>query len=292
MAKINDDLIKDLAMKKVVLFLGSGVSSSVDLDEKDRFKGWNDFLIDAAQDREEPLKSQVNELITSRDYLLACELLQSNYAESWEKKVSDEYGRAASPSDLHKALISLKQRIVITTNFDKLIEDAWSNSLSNGERHFKVLAGINNDSFKVLKDHDTSYIIKIHGSIDDFSKVVFSRSQYIKLAFGNDSYTSFIDSLLLNYTFLYVGFSMDDPAILGIMEMYALRYSNARPHYIFTPKGVPENIQKIHRELRKLIVIPYSSENKHSELTELIKQMSLDAEVKKKEYIANFMSKI
>lgn len=292
MAKINDDLIKDLALRKVVLFLGSGVSSSVDLAEKDRFKGWAEFLKDAANDIEEPLKTQINELINSRDYLLACELLQESYAENWEGKVSEEYGRAAAPSDLHKSLISLKQRIVITTNFDKLIEDAWSDSLKNGERHFKVLSGINNDSFKILKDHETSYILKIHGSIDDFSKLIFSRSQYIRLAFGNDNYSSFIDSLLLNYTFLYVGFSMDDPAILALMEMYALRYPNARPHYIFTPNGLHENITKIHRELRKLIVIPYSTEDQHAELPRLISKMSQDAEARKREYIASMMSKL
>lgn len=140
-----------------------------------------------------------------------------------------------------------------------------------GERHFKILAGLNNDVFKVLKDHDASYVIEIHGSIVDFSKVVFSRTQYIKLSFGNDSYSSFIESLLLNYTFLYVGFSMDDPAILSLTEMYALRYSNARPHYILTPDNLPENILKVNRDLRKLIVIPYSPDNKHAELPVIIR---------------------
>ncbi|MCW0321005.1 SIR2 family NAD-dependent protein deacylase [Pantoea dispersa] len=291
MIKINDDLIKDLSLKKVVLFIGSGVSSSATLEEKDRFKGWGDFLSAAAQDREEPLRKQIKDLISARDYLLACELLQESYAESWEMKVSEEYGRAASPSKLHKSIISLKQRILITTNFDKLLEDAWSESLANGERHYKVISGINNDSFKVLKDHDTAYLIKIHGSIDDFSKIVFSRSQYIKLAFGNDNYSSFIESLLLNYTFHFIGFSMDDPAILSIMEMYALKYPNSRPHYIFTSDSNHENINKIHRALRKLIVLPYSDENNHAELPLIIDKMAQDAEVKKKEFIASLLVK-
>ncbi|MDH8045799.1 SIR2 family protein, partial [Klebsiella pneumoniae] len=74
----------------------------------------------------------------------------------------------------------------------------------------------------------TSYIIKIHGSIDDVSNIVFSRSQYIRLAFGNENYSLFLDSLLLNYTFLFVGFSMDDPAITSLMELYAYRYPRSR----------------------------------------------------------------
>ncbi|WP_350313749.1 SIR2 family protein [Dickeya fangzhongdai] len=175
----NEDLINDLSQQKVVLFLGSGVSSSVNLDAVNRFKGWPDFLEDAAKDRNNTLKRQIKNLLKAKDYLLACELLQADYGDTWEIKVTEEYGRAAQPSVLHKALISLRQRIILTTNFDKLVESAWASSLADGERHFKVISKVDNDIFKVLKEHDTSYIIKIHGSIDDVSNIVFSRSQYI-----------------------------------------------------------------------------------------------------------------
>ncbi|WP_227646137.1 SIR2 family protein, partial [Klebsiella pneumoniae] len=89
--------------------------------------------------------------------------------------------------------------------------------------------------------------------------MVFSRSQYIRLAFGNENYSLFLDSLLLNYTFLFVGFSMDDPAITSLMELYAYRYPRSRPHYIITSSNIPQNIREIHRRLRKLIVIPYNA---------------------------------
>ncbi|EPB2229191.1 SIR2 family protein, partial [Klebsiella quasipneumoniae] len=241
MAIYNEDLINDLAQRKVVLFLGAGVSSSVNLDADNRFKGWPTFLEDASKDREPSLKKQIKKLLSSKDYLLACELLQADYGESWERKITEEYGRAAQPSSLHRALISLGQRIILTTNFDKLIESAWTSSLADGDRHFKVISKVDNDIFKVLKEHDTSYIIKIHGSIDDVSNIVFSRSQYIRLAFGNENYSLFLDSLLLNYTFLFVGFSMDDPAITSLMELYAYRYPRSRPHYIITSSNIPQN---------------------------------------------------
>lgn len=291
MAIYNDDLISDLAQQKVVLFLGAGVSSSVNLEMKNRFKGWPSFLEGAAEDRCVALKRQIKNLLKSKDYLLACELLQADYGESWERKVTEEYGRAAQPSSLHNSLISLRQRIILTTNFDKLIESAWSSSLVDGERHFKVISKVDNDIFKVLKEHDSSYIIKIHGSIDDVSNIVFSRSQYIRLAFGNENYSSFLDSLLLNYTFLFVGFSMDDPAITSLMELYAYRYPKSRPHYIFTENTIPENIKSIHRRLRKLIVIPYSAKNNHAELPILINDMAKKADIKTKENIAALLAK-
>lgn len=291
MAIYNEDLINDLAQQKVVLFLGAGVSSSVNLDADNRFKGWPKFLEDASNDREPSLKKQIKKLLSSKDYLLACELLQADYGESWERKITEEYGRAAQPSSLHRALISLGQRIILTTNFDKLIESAWTSSLADGDRHFKVISKVDNDIFKVLKEHDTSYIIKLHGSIDDVSNIVFSRSQYIRLAFGNENYSLFLDSLLLNYTFLFVGFSMDDPAITSLMELYAYRYPRSRPHYIITSNNIPQNIREIHRRLRKLIVIPYNARNNHAELPELIEEMAEKVEIKMRTNIASMLAK-
>ncbi len=287
----NEDLINDLAQQKVVLFLGAGVSSSVNLDANDRFKGWPEFLDDAAKDRNATLRKQIKHLLKAKDYLLACELLQADYGDAWERKVTEEYGRAAQPSILHKALISLRQRIILTTNFDKLVESAWASSLADGERHFKVISKVDNDIFKVLKEHDSSYIIKIHGSIDDVSNIVFSRSQYIRLAFGNENYSLFLDSLLLNYTFLFVGFSMDDPAITSLMELYAYKYPKSRPHYIITNNKIPQNIRDIHRSLRKLIVIPYDPKNNHEQLPLLIEDMVQKVDLKVKANIAELLAK-
>lgn len=292
MSIYSDDLISDLAQQKVVVFLGAGVSSSVNLEERYRFKGWPAFLEAAALDRNQDLKTQVTALLNAKDYLLACELLQADYGEEWERKVTEEYGRAAKPSSLHKSLIALKQRIILTTNFDKLIESAWDASLSDGDRYFKVITKVDNDIFRVLREHESSYIIKIHGSIDDVNNIVFSRSQYIRLAFGNENYSSFLDSLLLNYTFLFVGFSMDDPAITSLMELYTFRYPKSRPHYLITSSSLAENIKAVHRKLRKLIVIPYDPKDNHSELPNLIQDMVEKVETKRKSNIAELLKDI
>lgn len=282
----NNDLLRDLAEEKVALFLGAGVSASAAIDGNPAFKGWPDFLSSAATSRSKDLREQVVALIAAKDYLLACQLLQDDYDDEWQDLVTAEYGKAAEPSELHRSLISLNQRLVITTNFDKLIEAAWSKYTKAGDRSFKVLSAVDGNVFRVLKDHETPYLIKIHGSVDNAAGLVFSRSEYIRMAFGNESYSTFLDSILLNYTILFVGFSMDDPAISSLMEMYALRYSNARPHYIITPLGGPDNIREINKRLRKLSVIQYDSSNNHAKLPELIKDLAREANEKRREVIA------
>ncbi|GAB3666784.1 SIR2 family protein [Ramlibacter alkalitolerans] len=283
---INNDLLRDLAEDKVVLFLGAGVSASSLIDDRPAFKGWPEFLAGAAESRESALRDQVKRLIGAKDYLLACQLLQDSYEHEWQELITAEYGKVAQPSRLHDSTISLKQRLVVTTNFDKLLETAWANSISAGARSFKVISAVEEGVFRCLKDYDTPYLIKIHGSVDDTSSMVFSRSEYIKLAFANTRYSNFIDALLLNYTILFIGFSMEDPAISALMELYAFNYPGARPHYIMAPQGGGSNIAEINKRLRKLSMIEYDPVNNHEELPVMIAAMANAAKSKKREILA------
>lgn len=283
----NSDLLRDLADEKVVLFLGAGVSASSLIDGKPAFKGWPDFLKDAAASRETELKGQILELVAAKDYLLACQLLQDDYEDQWQEMITAEYGKAATPSRLHQSLISLRQRLILTTNFDKLIEAAWAQSLPPGSRSFKVISNVDEKVFRSLKDYETPYLVKIHGSVDNTSSLVFSRSEYIKLAFGNSRYSAFLDAVLLNYTILFVGFSMDDPAVSSLMEMYALNYPSSRPHYILVPEGGKNNIAEINKKLRKLSMIKYDASDNHSKLPDLIDRLVKATQEKRREIVAS-----
>jgi hypothetical protein len=270
----NVDLVDDLARQKVVLFLGAGVSSSAPTRSGDRMKGWPEFLLDACKNIDPSLQEEVEGLVRAKDYLLACEILQGAYGDGWSRLIVSEYGQSAEPSELHKALIKLDQRIILTTNFDKLIESAWENKFGTSSHYPIVLTGIPDRAFFALKDYSRKYVVKIHGSTDDADNVVFSRSQYVKSAFANPLYSDFIDNLLLNYTLLFVGFSMDDPAIISLMESYSFKYSKSRSHYIFVGNETPERISEINKRLRKLVSIRYNTADNHKELPEVISQLA------------------
>jgi len=285
--RFNTDLVDDLARRKVILFLGAGVSASAVTATKGRIAGWEAFLLKAADKLPSTTRKQVVALIRkSKDYLLACEILQSALDSEWVDIVAEEFGQVAPPSALHKSLLSLRQRIVITTNFDKIFENAWGDLPEVGTYYPTVISAIDQDVFRILKDHKKSYVLKIHESVDDPKSMIFSRSEYIRMAFGNVEYSSFIENLLLNYTFMYVGFSMDDPAITSLMEMYALRYPTARPHYFVTPAGVPDNIAGIHKRLRKLVVMPYSGPKDHSGLPKMLDELVIAVNQARKEIMA------
>jgi len=285
----NPDLVDDLARERVVLFLGAGVSASAVTAKGGRIAGWPGFLKSMANAMP-AVQDQALRLIEKSDFLLACEILQVAYGDDWGTKVADEFGQKATPSELHKSIIALRQRLVLTTNFDKLLEAAWEAEDKDATHYPTVLSKVDEASFKALKDHGTRYIIKIHGTVDDAQSLVFSRSEYVRLAFGNANYSSLLESLLLNHTFLFIGFSMDDPAITSLMEMYALRYKGVRPHYIFASQDVEPNIVDINKRLRKLITIPYDTKDNHAALPGLVRDLAIAANVRRKEIYASHMA--
>jgi hypothetical protein len=83
---------------------------------------------------------------------------------------------------------------------------------------------------------------------------------------------------------------MDDPAISSLMELYALNYPDARPHYIIVPEGSPQNIVEINKKLRKLSAIKYDSSDRHSHLPDLIDRLATEANEKRRQIIASRFS--
>lgn len=282
----NSDLVEDAARQKLVLFLGAGVSASAQPTNGLPLKGWDNFLREITGKVSDSIKIQAQELLDKKDYLLACEILKTSLKDEWDSLVQNEYQRAAPPSELHNSIKNLDQRITITTNFDKLIEMSWGQNETNGKYPI-LITKIDENSFKLFKDHSSRYLIKIHGTVDDPSTIIFSKSEYIKSAIGSTIYQSFIETLLLNYTFLFIGFSMDDPAICGLMEMYALKYPKARPHYAILPEKIPENIVDISKNLRKLSIIQYNTEDNHANLPKILNELSSEMLGKRRQIYAN-----
>lgn len=290
MIDFNADLVNDLAQRRTVLFLGAGVSASAITNAGSRIKQWEAFLLDGINHLQElKRKRLVKSLIKDKNYLFASELLKENLGAKWSEVLSNEFGQLAKPSPLHKAIIALDQRILITTNFDTLLEDAWTAAYYENPvktHHPTVINCIDGSAFKMLRD-DKDYIVKLHGDINNVESIVFDTSSYQKNAFGNTYYKELINSLLLTHTFVFIGFSMADPAISLIVEMYAHRFPDSRPHYIFTSGKIPQEVKDLWKSLRKLYIITYNKVDNHKELIEGLTNLNKKVCDRRSEIIAN-----
>jgi hypothetical protein len=289
----NADLIEDLAIKRVVLFIGSGVSASGVTRCGSRIRQWHSFLDYASsqlgdEERHQLVKSYLKE----KNYLFAAEVIKNSLSNTdWAQLIQDEFGQIADPSDLHRAIVSLDQRIIVTTNFDKLLENAWADPLVRVTHFPQVITRLDTSAFKILRESG-SYLVKLHGTVDDPESIVFTQSDYTKHAYINWAYSSFIETLLTTYTVLFIGFSMNDPALSRLVEMHAQRYPLCRPHYIFTAAPMHDTVKEINRSLRRLYVMEYSSENHHSELIDHIRELGRQSQAKRRENVASTSKEI
>lgn len=283
--QINADLIDDLAKRRVVLFLGSGVSASAVTKAGVRIKQWGAFLEGCADFLPDAkAKSLVDKLLKSQDYLLACEVLRRGLSDMWSNLLHKEFGQIADPSLLHNAIVDLDQRIIVTTNFDKLIEAAIEQG--NSTHYPRIINKLSADAFKMLRD-DGRYLVKMHGSIDDPETFIFTKSEYIAKAFENWIYGEFLRTLLVTHTVLFVGFSMSDPAVSSLVEQYAFRFPNGRPHYILQGGPIDQELIDINKSLRKLYAIEYDSRDDHAQLVEVVKFMHSEMIRRRLELVAD-----
>lgn len=285
MTAFNADLVDDVAARRVVIFAGSGLSASAQTRSGARMKDWPGFLKFAAERLVTgDTLALAKRLIAEHDYLMACEVIKQGVEDlgRWRDLLYAEFSMIGDPSELHKAIVSLNQRVIITTNFDKLIENTWS-SVNGRAHHYPVVASeVKPEIFRLFRD-DKDYIVKIHGSIDDPDNIIFARTDYSKLAFSNWVYGEFINAILVSYTVMFVGFSMSDPAISQLIEVYAQKFPTLRPHYIWQPADPNTGLAEISKTLRKLYVLEYENEaGDHAQLPVLINALAKEGAAKRK----------
>lgn len=289
--KFGQDLVDDIANGRCVVFLGAGASASVQTRDGERIKDWRGFLQWAAEKvPDNGSKSAAKRLIKDGDFLMACEMLRASMdKEDWQRILREEFAKVGEPSELHKAVAALGQRIHVTTNFDKHLETAWGVINPGITHHPNLITRLDQNAFKALRNNE-SYIIKLHGSIDDPSTMIFARSDYNELAIGNWAYNEFLKALLLTHTFIFLGFSMADPAISQLVEQHALRHPDSRPHYIFVAGRIDSKLADISRKLRRLYIVNYSAADNHKELPELVNELAELGRKKRREIAASLVA--
>ncbi|WP_448218393.1 SIR2 family protein [Endozoicomonas sp. 2B-B] len=224
------NLIREIAHRRVALFLGAGVSSSSTDNQDNNPKSWSAFLSEASSlIKGDRAKREVSELIKNRNYLLALQAISDESDPSdYHALLNENFNNPGyTPSKLHEIIMKLDSNIVITTNFDKIYENYCESTSQEG---YKVVTYDTGN----LGDHlrsDQRVIIKAHGTINDFQKMIFTKSQYHKAKADYPHFYEILKAILLTKTCIFIGCGMDDPDILLMLEDVKITSSSTFPHY-------------------------------------------------------------
>lgn len=266
------ELVNDTARRRTVLYVGAGVSASAAGADGKRPPDWPTFLKTANKQLGRKVPSDtVRQLLAANDLLTACELLKGALDESWPELLKAQFSTPKyRAGDLHAALHDLDLPLVLTPNFDTVF-DRYAQDLTAGTTVVKNYW--DNDIPLVLRRNYRA-ILKVHGTIDEPSKMVFSRGDYADLRVDHRSFFDTIGALFLTHTFLFVGTSLNDPDLRLFLENYHRNHPNSPPHYMTSPKGeISTHIDDSIRRNMNLKLLRYSPDNGHQELVEAIREL-------------------
>ncbi|UYZ08215.1 SIR2 family protein [Agrobacterium salinitolerans] len=259
----------DLQSRRVVVVIGSGVSkNSLGKDGVTRPPLWTEFLKLGLSRVGTKGTAHIKKAIGENDLLHACEWLKAKMDDDWEPFLRECFLTPGYiPAEIHKVIFKLDQRIYMTPNFDQIFEN-FVTSETNGSVTVKRFA--DPDVHNFLRE-DRMHIIKLHGSIDHPTELVFTNHDYAKARVEHAAFYDVLDACLLSHTFLLIGCGISDPDLALLLENQRFNFPNSRPHYLVTSSRISRDMAHSLRANRNLKCLTYSPENNHEELLSSLK---------------------
>lgn len=206
-AEIKRDLQKYMKQGRIAVFVGAGVSALSD------YPSWSDLVLLMSKkiDYKITLRDcKGNDCLSADEYLKIPQCFYNKNSLEYLEFVRKQLNVKKEPNDIHKLIMRIKPRHILTTNYDTLIEQ----SANRAGMQYSV---INSDA-KVSVAQTSNYILKVHGDfekdnfvlkeqdylnyetdfklIDNLVKSIFSTNQVVFLGYGLGDYNI---KLILNW---------------------------------------------------------------------------------------------
>lgn len=280
MIKWPTDLISDMARRRAVVFLGSGISMHSANAAGQRPKSWEEFLTNA-QGQLTGSKNIVKKIIKRFDYLTACEIIKAELgSDAFSTLLITEYlNPGFLHATIHEEIFRLDSRIVATPNFDKIYE-TYANHAAHSS--IRVKCHYDTDVAEAIRRSDR-LILKIHGTIDSPTKMIFTRNEYAEARSKYSAFYRILEALAITHTFLFVGCGVNDPDLRLLLEDHFFRHVSTRPHIMVLPsKEISTQEEVVLKKSMNLQVLTYDKSSGHIKLIEAIKQLADLVEVERR----------
>lgn len=272
------ELIAAVKRGDVVPLIGAGFSKQVD----SAVPNWTELLAkfyDYAADQGHITAEQrleIKEMVERGRFLVAAQELREQVPDSEYFVLIDQLfsDRDVGASAVHDLLWQLRPALVMTTNYDRFIENSYAKRFGGVPTVFLYdsAEGLQRQIQAGRLSAQPPMIFKLHGSIDRPDSIVLSEREYRGLIHRQPGYRLVLSGIFLTKVVLMLGFSGDDPELLRLLESSrdALKYQST-PDLAFMSLD-PQSVQA--RRLRDdfgVRVIPYEATAGHPELVDFLR---------------------
>lgn len=273
MIEWDKELVDAIARRRAVVVIGSGVSRNSTNSTGERPKTWEAFLEFTSTSL--TCKSLVNELISRRDYLTACEVVSLELGDmQFRKVVKAEYiDKQYNHSKIHEYIYALDSSIVLSPNFD-VIYETYASGISKGSLLVRMHSDSDIASF--ISGGRNRVFIKTHGSASGPGNLIFTYREYAEARTKYRIFYELLKSLIMTHHFLFLGCGIDDPDIRAIFEDVRFAYGQIPNHFMTLPaEENNDQILEIVSHNTGLNFLKYNPSNGHIELTLSLEELSV-----------------
>ncbi|MCX6582311.1 MAG: SUMF1/EgtB/PvdO family nonheme iron enzyme [Candidatus Aminicenantes bacterium] len=208
-------LVERLRQQKVILFVGAGLSQGSGLP------GWKKLF--------EPFCKKLDCPDEENFPAVATTLIQErihNRKEIIEHIVKQIGAVTLELNPNHDLIKRLPFKIIITTNYDNLLEDLYGPS--------RLTRIYSDENMAYFDPHSAKkQLIYLHGDINHPDHMVVSSIDYQNFADTRPIMVERLKTLLQDYTFLFIGYSAGDPNLQAVFDHFRITYKeNANRHFI------------------------------------------------------------
>lgn len=215
-AKFVEEVAQKMRNSMCDLFVGSGISAPSGLPT------WSDFL--------SPYLEEIGVQITDESNLpLIAQYIVNNNSGNRNiisDAVYNTFGKEYPLNKYHKIISNFPIRTIWTTNYDNLLEQAFS------DRHTRVITS----EEALLHPHDNAdvEIVKLHGCAKTAAQgIVLTREDYDCFLYNKPMLSQRLREAFINKNILFLGYSYNDPNIHTIMtQAYRMMCEMKKVHYI------------------------------------------------------------
>jgi hypothetical protein len=150
----------------------------------------------------------------------------------------------------HRAFSQLPFDTICTTNFDFLLEGAYT-----GTRYCRPI--LDENQLSVSAPSNAVTLLKLHGDVHHPDRLVVTEEDYDAFLTRYPLLSTYLANLLIGRTPLFIGYSLDDPDFRHIWQIIGDRLGRLRrPAYCFTMEATRHDIARYERRGTRVIELP------------------------------------
>lgn len=226
------EYVKAIEEDRAAIFAGAGLSKPAG------YVDWKGLLKEIAEEINLDVNKESDLIALAQYYINA----NNNDRGRINQKLIEEFSATSVITENHLLLSKLPIRYYWTTNYDRMIEKALE--LQNKVCDIKIKS----EQFTYSVPKSDAIIYKMHGDVSLPHEAVLSKDDYENYNIERELFTISLKGDLVSKTFLFIGFSFDDPNLEYILSRVRVLVGNSkRQHYCFM-KEIDEKLFETHED--------------------------------------------